>query len=108
MVVVSRFGCFFFVFELKKARFFGAFLKCFFYLDTTRHYFRRKSGRVVGLRTYSNKGYSDSKKCFLRIRFQKKDLPFFQLKVKVKLPHNNQTFRGEDKSFVLIKFILLT
>lgn len=73
-------GAFLFVFELKKARFWGAFLKCFFYLDTTRHYFGTKSGRVVGLRTYSLNGYSDSKKCFLRIRFQKKRLALFSSK----------------------------
>lgn len=73
-------GAFLFVFELKKARFLGAFLKCFFYLDTTRHYFGTKSGRVVGLRLYALKGFRTSKSRFSCLRFQKKRLALFPSK----------------------------
>lgn len=73
-------GAFLFVFELKKARFLGAFLKCFFYLDTTRHYFRKKMRALVGLRLYALKGFCSYKSRFSCLRFQKKRLALFPSK----------------------------
>lgn len=74
---LRNWGLFLCVFELKKSPFLGAFFVCFFYLDTTRHYFGTKSGRVVGLRPYALKGLNCFKNRISTLRFQKKRLALF-------------------------------